>query len=104
MGIKVLLVEDDRALREALADTLLLAGHDYKAVGSAEDALAAVGGEAFSLVISDVNMPGMDGHQLLGLLRAHPRPNPPPCNRAPRAIAYQPVPRATRGHPRPVEP
>jgi two-component system response regulator FlrC len=70
MAIKVLLVEDDRALREALADTLMLAGHDFKAVGSAEDALAAVAVEAFNLVISDVNMPGMDGHQLLGLLRA----------------------------------
>ncbi|MDD1006283.1 sigma-54 dependent transcriptional regulator [Pseudomonas shahriarae] len=69
MGIKVLLVEDDRSLREALADTLLLAGHDYHAVGSAEEALAAVAREAFSLVISDVNMPGMDGHQLLSLLR-----------------------------------
>ncbi len=70
MAIKVLLVEDDRALREALADTLLLAGHDYRAVGSAEDALEAVEQEVFSLVVSDVNMPGMDGHQLLGLLRA----------------------------------
>ncbi|MRJ20461.1 sigma-54-dependent Fis family transcriptional regulator [Pseudomonas haemolytica] len=70
MTIKVLLVEDDRALREALADTLLLAGHDYRAVGSAEEALEAVEQEAFSLVVSDVNMPGMDGHQLLGLLRA----------------------------------
>ncbi|QJI27934.1 sigma-54-dependent Fis family transcriptional regulator [Pseudomonas sp. ADAK18] len=70
MAIKVLLVEDDRALREALADTLLLAGHDYRAVGSAEEALEAVGQESFSLVVSDVNMPGMDGHQLLGLLRA----------------------------------
>ncbi len=70
MAIKVLLVEDDRALREALADTLLLAGHDYRAVGSAEDALEAVEQETFSLVVSDVNMPGMDGHQLLGLLRA----------------------------------
>ena len=70
MAIKVLLVEDDRALREALADTLLLAGHDYQAVGSAEEALEAVGAEAFNLVLSDVNMPGMDGHQLLGLLRA----------------------------------
>ncbi|WP_103307871.1 MULTISPECIES: sigma-54-dependent response regulator transcription factor FleR [unclassified Pseudomonas] len=70
MAIKVLLVEDDRALREALADTLVLAGHDYAAVGSAEEALQAVGREAFSLVVSDVNMPGMDGHQLLGLLRA----------------------------------
>ena len=70
MGIKVLLVEDDRSLREALADTLLLAGHDYQAVGSAEEALTAVAREAFSLVVSDVNMPGMDGHQLLALLRA----------------------------------
>lgn len=70
MAIKVLLVEDDRALREALADTLLLAGHDYRAVGSAEEALQAVAQESFSLVVSDVNMPGMDGHQLLGLLRA----------------------------------
>ena len=69
MAIKVLLVEDDRALREALADTLLLAGHDYRAVGSAEDALEAVEQESFSLVVSDVNMTGMDGHQLLGLLR-----------------------------------
>ncbi|WP_026014130.1 sigma-54-dependent transcriptional regulator [Pseudomonas psychrophila] len=74
MHIKVLLVEDDHALREALADTLLLAGHDFKAVGSAEDALLAVAGESFSLVVSDVNMPGMDGHQLLSRLRAsHPQ-------------------------------
>ena len=70
MGIKVLLVEDDRSLREALADTLLLAGHDYHAVGSAEEALTAVAQQAFSLVVSDVNMPGMDGHQLLARLRA----------------------------------
>ena len=70
MRINVLLVEDDHALREALADTLLLAGHGFRAVGSGEDALAAVMLEPFSLVISDVNMPGMDGHQLLARLRA----------------------------------
>ena len=69
-AIKVLLVEDDRALRQALGDTLELGGFDYRAVGSAEEALEAVATEAFSLVVSDVNMPGMDGHQLLALLRA----------------------------------
>ncbi|SEI23986.1 sigma-54-dependent response regulator transcription factor FleR [Pseudomonas asplenii] len=68
--IKVLLVEDDRALREALADTLLLAGYEFHAVSCAEEALEAVARQSFSLVVSDVNMPGMDGHQLLGLLRA----------------------------------
>jgi two-component system response regulator FlrC len=70
MTAKVLLVEDDRSLREALADTLLLGGHDFRAVECAEDAVEALGQEAFGLVISDVNMPGMDGHQLLGLIRA----------------------------------
>ncbi|RWU20733.1 sigma-54-dependent Fis family transcriptional regulator [Pseudomonas alkylphenolica] len=69
-AIKVLLVEDDRALRQALGDTLELGGFDYQAVGSAEEALQAVAAQAFSLVVSDVNMPGMDGHQLLALLRA----------------------------------
>jgi two-component system response regulator FlrC len=69
MTIKVLLVEDDPSLREALGETLALAGHDYQAVGSAEDALLAAARSPFSLVLSDVNMPGMDGHQLLGQLR-----------------------------------
>jgi len=69
MAIKVLLVEDDRVLRQALGDTLEIGGFDYRAVGSAEEALEAVLAEAFSLVVSDVNMPGMDGHQLLAQLR-----------------------------------
>ena len=69
MSVKVLLVEDDRVLRQALGDTLEIGGFAYQAVGCAEDALLAVEREAFSLVISDVNMPGMDGHQLLARLR-----------------------------------
>ncbi|AGZ36224.1 sigma-54-dependent Fis family transcriptional regulator [Pseudomonas sp. SWI6] len=71
MQIKVLLVEDDRVLRQALGDTLEIGGYGYRAVGSAEEALEAASGEAFSLVVSDVNMPGMDGHQLLAQLRRH---------------------------------
>jgi two-component system response regulator FlrC len=70
MAAKVLLVEDDRALREALADTLCLGGHDYRAVDCAEAALVALTEESFGLVVSDVNMPGMDGHQLLAQIRA----------------------------------
>ncbi|MDM3885317.1 sigma-54 dependent transcriptional regulator [Pseudomonas sp. BCRC 81390] len=69
MAIKVLLVEDDRVLRQALGDTLDIGGFIYQAVGSAEEALEAVQQQAFSLVVSDVNMPGMDGHQLLAQLR-----------------------------------
>lgn len=70
MSAKVLLVEDDRALRDALADTLELGGYAFQAVESAEAALQALAEEGFGLVISDVNMPGMDGHQLLGVIRS----------------------------------
>jgi two-component system response regulator FlrC len=70
MSIKVLLVEDDRALREALGDTLELGGFEFTAVACAEEALLAVAREPFGMVVSDVNMPGIDGHQLLELLRA----------------------------------
>ena len=71
MSRKILLVEDDRALREALADTLAIAGHEYRAVDCAEAALLALREEPFSMVISDVNMPGMDGHGLLAQVRQH---------------------------------
>ncbi|AOE86516.1 sigma-54-dependent response regulator transcription factor FleR [Pseudomonas sp. TCU-HL1] len=69
MTAKILLVEDDRALREALADTLLIGGYDFRAVDCAEAALVALGEEPFGLMVSDVNMPGMDGHQLLAIVR-----------------------------------
>ena len=71
MTMKVLLVEDDRALREALSDTLKLAGIAYQAVDSAESAALALQADTFALVISDVNMPGMDGHALQAYIRQH---------------------------------
>src|SRR5690606_10790431 len=45
-------------------------GHDYHAVDCAEAALVALAEEPFGLVVSDVNMPGMDGHQLLAQIRS----------------------------------
>lgn len=66
---RILLVEDDRALREALADTLLLGGYSYLEAGDGQAALELLEREQVSMVVSDVNMPGMDGHALLRVLR-----------------------------------
>lgn len=66
---RILLVEDDRALREALADTLALGGYDYLEAADGEAALALLQRENVAMVVSDVNMPGMDGHALLRTLR-----------------------------------
>ena len=69
MSVRILLVEDDHALREALLDTLLLEGHECVAVEHAEAALDCLRVESFGLLLSDINMPGMDGHQLLERVR-----------------------------------
>lgn len=66
----ILVVEDDAALSEALVDTLVLAGYRVDAASSAEAALTALRRELPGLVLSDVQMPGMDGHALLRSIKA----------------------------------
>ena len=72
-ALPILVVEDDAALREALTDTLELAGYQAMAAGDAEQALACLDKTTPGLVLSDVQMPGMDGHALLRTLKTrHP--------------------------------
>ncbi|WP_076540219.1 sigma-54 dependent transcriptional regulator [Shewanella sp. UCD-KL21] len=66
---KLLLVEDDAALREALLDTLMLAQYDCVDVGSAEEAIIAMKTTSFDMVISDVQMEGIGGLGLLNYLQ-----------------------------------
>jgi two-component system response regulator FlrC len=61
----VLVVEDDAPLREALIDTLRAAGLAALAAGDAAEALRLLATEDIALVISDVQMPGINGYQLL---------------------------------------
>lgn len=68
---KLLLVEDDASLREALLDTLLLAQYECIDVACGEDAILALKQHQFDLVISDVQMQGIGGLGLLNYLQQH---------------------------------
>ncbi|ATC95515.1 sigma-54-dependent transcriptional regulator [Pseudoalteromonas tunicata] len=61
----ILVVEDDAGLQEALIDTLELAGIHCIAADCAENALMALKKHKVSLVVSDVQMGGMSGIDLL---------------------------------------
>lgn len=61
----VLVVEDDVALREALCDTLELAGYRATAAADGQAALDILGSEQPGMVVSDVQMRPIDGHTLL---------------------------------------
>lgn len=70
---KLLVVEDDAGLREALIDTLLLAGYDCAEVDSGEAALVILNQQKFDMVISDIQMGGMSGLTLLqNIKNKHP--------------------------------
>jgi len=70
----VLVVEDDPTLREALCDTLELAGYSVSSAGDGEDALIKLSEESVGMVVSDVQMRPMDGHELLARIKSsHPQ-------------------------------
>ncbi len=69
---KILAVDDSASMRQMVAFTLKGAGHDVVEAVDGVDALAKAKGQKFDLVISDVNMPNMDGITLIKELRAIP--------------------------------
>ncbi len=62
---RILLVEDDEALAEALQDALDLADYVTVRAHDGEEALQLLAGETFHLMVSDVKMAPMDGYTLL---------------------------------------
>ncbi|HIF9265005.1 TPA: sigma-54-dependent transcriptional regulator [Photobacterium damselae] len=70
----VLVVEDDDGLREALIDTLALAGYNWLEANSAEQALLMLKEQSVDIVVSDVQMSGMNGLSLLRSIKlAYPK-------------------------------
>jgi two-component system chemotaxis response regulator CheY len=70
--VKILVVEDSRAMRMILVRTLRQAGfggHDVLEAASAREALGLVETEQPHLILSDWNMPGMTGIDFLATLR-----------------------------------
>ncbi len=73
---RVLIVDDEPGIRELLAVLFEREGYATRACDNARDALDAVTTWNPSVVVSDVNMPGMDGMDLLRAVRAGPHDVP----------------------------
>jgi diguanylate cyclase (GGDEF)-like protein len=72
MAVKILIADDNRANREALASLLEAAGYDVSTAADGWDALMKAREERPALVIADVLMPKMDGYELARRLREDP--------------------------------
>ncbi|MCZ7657740.1 MAG: chemotaxis protein CheW [Xanthobacteraceae bacterium] len=70
----LLFVDDSAFFRNMLAPVLKAAGYDVTAVGGADEALAILKrGQRFDVVVSDIEMPGMNGFELAEAIRADAR-------------------------------
>jgi DNA-binding response OmpR family regulator len=67
---RIILVDDEPAIRRNLARYLTAQGHDVRAAGNGREALLAFDEGGVDLLITDINMPEMDGIEILNALRA----------------------------------
>ena len=66
---RILVVDDSTTMRQMVSFTLQDAGHEVTEAADGLEALAEAKGRKFDLVITDVNMPGMNGIDLVKSLR-----------------------------------
>jgi len=72
MTRKIVAVDDSQTMRDMVSFTLKKAGYDVEEAVDGQQALNALKGKAVDLVITDINMPNMDGISLVKALRADP--------------------------------
>jgi two-component system chemotaxis response regulator CheY len=70
MAVKILAVDDSASMRQMVSFTLKGAGYEVEEAADGQQALSKAKTGKFNLVISDVNMPVMDGITLIKELRA----------------------------------
>jgi two-component system, chemotaxis family, chemotaxis protein CheY len=68
----VLVVDDSTSMRQMVTFTLKSAGFEVLEGGNGQEGLARVQGKTVNLVITDLNMPVMDGMTMIRQLRAKP--------------------------------
>ena len=73
MSKRLLVVDDEPNLLRAVAACLRSEGYEVRTARSGKDALLSLAESVPDLVISDIRMPGMDGHALVNRLRSSPR-------------------------------
>ena len=70
MGARILTVDDSRSFRMLIGHSLKEAGYDVVEAADGEEGLAKLEREEVDLVITDLNMPGIDGIEFIRRLRA----------------------------------
>ena len=71
--IRILVVEDEEAIRTGLVDVLVFHGYSVDSAGTGPDGLAKALTGKFDLILLDIMLPGMDGYEICDRIRAQDR-------------------------------
>ncbi|GBR49048.1 response regulator [Neokomagataea thailandica] len=71
--MKILIVDDTRTLRDLLRMELLRAGYEVEQAGDGHEALSVLAKSTPRLIITDFNMPNMNGIDLVKSVRSTPK-------------------------------
>ena len=69
---QILTVDDSSSIRQMVSFTLTKAGYQVAEAMDGRDGLAKAGQQKFDLIITDLNMPNMDGIQMIAAIRKMP--------------------------------
>ncbi|MFZ0421214.1 MAG: response regulator [Candidatus Sulfotelmatobacter sp.] len=69
---RILTVDDSSSIRQMVNFTLTKAGYEVAEAVDGKDGLSKIGGGKFDLIITDLNMPNVDGIQLITAVRQLP--------------------------------
>jgi two-component system nitrogen regulation response regulator NtrX len=70
MKPRILVIDDESAIRDSMRMILEYEGYEFLGAGTGEEGIALVQRESFDLVFLDIKMPGMDGLEALGRIKA----------------------------------
>jgi two-component system, chemotaxis family, chemotaxis protein CheY len=73
MSKRILTIDDSKTMRDMLLLTLTDAGFEVLQGVDGEDGLAVLGDQKVDVIITDINMPKMDGYEVIRQLRQNPR-------------------------------
>lgn len=74
--VKILLIDDEKAMRETLVDCLDGAGYTVEQAEDGQQALRLIDDTTYDLIVTDIFMPEVDGFELIQTLNEKDRPTP----------------------------
>ena len=86
---RILVVDNEKSMREMLSIALKKEGYEVETARNGEVAVEMVEGSDYDVVITDINMPNINGLELVNFIKKNPQYRDTPCSSCPPRAACE---------------